>query len=555
MSEILPLVELFGDLRDDPNKIRKIVMLLAKRAEQSRENPADFFSFVMREETTRKQIRLMPHQKILFDFAMMHEKCVIMIPVGHSKTFCMAAFCMWLMGRNPTTRGAIVSATQIQAAKVLGAVRDYIDQSAELKMVFPKLRKSPRTGDPWNQSALTIERPMGIRDPSLVALGLDGAIAGSRLSWVLVDDILNRENTSTPEHRAKVYEWFDSSVLSRLDPKGSKIVVTNTAWHAQDLVHDLMGRAEWPTLKMSTTGEVRVFNSDYGYPGYPGSDDLRDSHPVRKGAMINPEEYHCRLTQHDPDPNNETPIWPERFSVEVIEEKRRTHLPMQFRQAFLNEVGGSEDQMCRPEYINRCKMAGAGMTLLREPYLGNNQTFTGVDLAVSKGEHADKTAFFTFEVLQDGRRKILDVELGRFNGVTIVEKIREKHRLYNSVIRVENNGAQDFIRQAVIAADASIPIRAHTTGRAKADPRFGVQSLFIELMNGAWIIPCDNYLRCDKHVQEWITECLNYQPSNHTGDALMASYFAREQAREFGLGWNNLPLNSSNGSPGDVMFR
>jgi len=52
-----------------------------------------------------------------------------------------------------------------------------------------------------------------IRDPSLVAVGADGALPGSRLAWIVVDDILDRENTSTPQAREKVHEFFDSTVF------------------------------------------------------------------------------------------------------------------------------------------------------------------------------------------------------------------------------------------------------------------------------------------------------------------------------------------------------
>jgi hypothetical protein len=36
-------------------------------------------------------------------------------------------------------------------------------------------------------------------------------------------------------------------------------------------------------------------------------------------------------------------------------------------------------------------------------------------------------------------------------------------------------------------------------------------------------------------VQQWVDDCLYYQPDAHTGDVLMAAYLAREQAREFGM--------------------
>lgn len=522
----------------DPVEIKKVLALLAHKAERARKDPAEFFTFVMREETTRKRLNLAAHQKILFDFINMHERCVLMIPVGHSKTFCVASLAMWLLGHNPTTRGAIVSATQLQAQKPLSMVRDYIEQSPELKMVFPKLRRSPQVGHSWTQTMLTVERPMGIKDASLAAIGLDGAISGSRLNFVLVDDILNHENTYTPEQRTKVYKWFDSSVLSRLDPKGSKLIVTNTAWHSRDLVHDLWKVHKWPTLRMATTGEVWVYNSDYGCEGFPGADDLRDAFHVDVTNTLAAEESHCRLVAHDPDPNNSVPLFPERFPEEVIEDIKTRHLPIEFSRAYLNEVRNEKDAFCKLEWIQACKLKGRGMTLATE-YRGSDATFTGVDLAVSQNETADYTAFFTFRVLSGtGQRLILDVDYGRFDGPTIIRKIKEKATAFNSIVRVESNAAQEYLRQFA-NMEAVIPIRAHMTGRSKAHPEHGVPALFLELYQGAWIIPCSNSGECHPAVQRWIDECCEYSPSKHTGDVLMSSYFAREQAKEWGLAWGN----------------
>ncbi len=544
---------LFGDIRDNEESMKKVIELLFHKAEMARRNPGDFFTFVMREETTRKHMLLAAHQKVLFDFVMAHEKCVIMLPVGHSKTFCMGALAMWFMGHNPTTRGAIVSATQLQAMKPLGMVKDYIEQSAELKMVFPQLKRSSNSSHAWTQTAITVERPMGIKDHSLVALGVDGAIAGSRLNFILVDDILNRENTATPEQRAKIYEWFDSSVLSRLDPKGSRVIVTNTAWHSRDLVHELKNLPNgkgWPTLKMATTGEVTVFNTDFGCDGLPGADDLRDAWTVGENQFS--DEVHCRLTEHDPDEENQAPLWPERFPAEVIQEIRDRHLPIEFSRAYLNECRNEEDAMCKKEWTDRCKLLGRGMTMVSE-YRGPDATFTGVDLAVSPNEGSDSVAFFTFRVLPNGQRLILDVDIGRFDGPTIVKKIIQKSTAYNSVVRVENNGAQDFIRQYA-QTEAGIAIKAHCTGRTKAHPEHGVPGLFLELYQGAWIIPSSANGTCHPHVQRWVDECLEYNPSHHTGDSLMACYFAREQCKQFGLAWGNDMTPAKGGGIGAALM-
>lgn len=529
-------------------------------AMQGRRDVKSFFETVMREETTREPIKLMPHQRVGLDFIMGHDRSVNMWPVGTAKTFTMAGLTLFLLGQDPTTRGAIVSSTQEQAAKPLGMVRDYLESSAELRMVFPNLMPSRRRGDPWTQTEITVDRPHGIRDASLIAVGVDGAIAGARLNWIIVDDILDRENTATKEQRDKVYEWFDSSVLSRLDAKDARIVVTNTAWHPDDLVHRLEALG-WATLRMDILGYLHVKddhervlearNAGRAYEPWD-TDEVRPSTP-------SPADMSLRLTAHDPDPSCDVPLWPEKFSIQHIEKLRRRHLPHRFNQLYRNICRDDASARCKLEWIEQCKLKARqlGIHGLTSRWKDSELIFTGVDLAVGMGEEHDLVAFFTFAVLPGGYRRILDIEAGHYDGPTIIKKLFDLHDRYNSVIRVENNAAQDFIIQFAREKNVALPLRPHTTGRVKAHPEHGVEGLFVELFNGAWLIPNDKHGNCPAEVQAWVDDCLNYLPAKHTPDRLMSCYFAREQAKEFGVlsGGDTGDMSAAGGIAQDVMSR
>lgn len=500
---------------------------------EARVNIEAFFEYVMREQTTRLPIVCLPHQKVGLAFMMDHDRSVNMWSVGHSKTFCTAAVTLFLLGKDPTLRGAIVSATQEQAKKILAVVSDYILHSVELRRVFPKLIPSLRLRDQWTQTAITVERPPGIPDASLIAVGIDGGLPGARLNWVVVDDILNRENTSTKEGRDKVYTWFDSTVLSRLDPVGARCIVTNTTWHPDDLVHRLE-KLGWPSLRMDVLGNIKVQDDvDWMAEGRKPWD-----HVELRPATKSPTEENYRLKSNDPDPDNQKTLWPGKFSDHYVNVTLRSrHLPHEFNRAYMLTCRDDGTSMCKQEYIDKCLKAArdAGIFSLVSGYSGPNATFTGLDLAISPGEEHDDTAFFTFEARPDGTRVVLDIEIGQWSGPEIMKKLFIKQAAYNSVLRVENNGAQDFIKQFALQENRSLPIKAHTTGRAKAHPEHGVQGLFLEMSNGAWLLPNSKGGKCQSAVQKFIDDCLYYSPTKHTPDSLMASYFAREQARLWGL--------------------
>lgn len=534
-------------LRDDD--LEKVIVLrnvLLARAREAREDVFKFFEFVLKEEHTRKPIKLAPHQRLGIAFMLDHPRSCNVWPIGHSKTFIMAGLTLWMLGNDPTARGAVVSATQEQAAKVVSMVRDYIESSPELRLVFPHLTKSTRKGDSWTQTELTVARPPGIRDPSIKAVGIDGAIAGARLNWIIIDDILTRENTNTKEQRDKVHEWVDSTVLSRLDPRGARVCVVNTAWHPNDIVHR-MQKAGWAFMRMDVEGGIYIQDDveriEMGLP--PWDHDLLM--PVPGGAAND-----CQLNAYHHLPPSERTLWPARMPKKCpagcntassmaccVERARRSFLPHRYNQLFMGLCRDDMSARCKLEWIERCKERardhGVFKCLKSKP--GNDYpTFTGVDLAIKKGEGNDFTAFFTFMVHPSGLRQILDIEIGQFDGPTTVRKCIEKARAYDSVVIVENNAAQDYIYQFVLEQNASVPIKTHTTSEhSKANPLAGVESLFVEMHNTAWLIPNDEYGRCMKPVQDFIDACLNYSPEDHTADVLMAAFFARWQARDWGV--------------------
>jgi hypothetical protein len=128
-----------------------------------------------------------------------------------------------------------------------------------------------------------------------------------------------------------------------------------------------------------------------------------------------------------------------------------------------------------------------------------------------------------------GTRSILNVESGKWTGPEIVQRIRDTHMRYQSIMVVENNASQDFIRQFALAQSA-IPIIPFTTGRNKAHPEFGIESLAVEMGSGKWKIP-NHGGRCHREVQGLVDEMLFYEPTAHTGDRLMSLWFAREGIR------------------------
>lgn len=455
---------------------------LAARA-VARKDPATFAAMVLRDEQTNKRIALAPVHKRWHDLWTQYERTIFWAHYEAGKTQQAIARVLWELGHNPNLRIAIVSKTARQAQKIMRALAQYITKSADLKEVFPNLR--PSDDLPWNTEQISVERDVISKDPSVQALGLmKGAVMGSRVDIALIDDALDLENTSSDDKRNATVAWLRAQFFTRM-VEDSKMWFIGNAWHPKDAMH--------------------VFSREPRFMGF--------RFPVQ-------------------DPETGALSWPERWSEARIARELETLGPLEGpRQLFCKAYDDSTARF-QQAWLDRCMAQGAGWRMVHSVDVlpDGYAIFTGVDL--SMGEHperGDLTSFFTLMLHPDGKRQLLNVESGRWQADEILRRIDDHARRYPGIIIVENNHAQQFIVQLAQKAPRGT-IRAFRTGKNKADPLFGVESMAAEMQAGKWIIPSRAGKPLGAEVDAWVQDMLYYDPRSHTGDRLMASWFAREGA-------------------------
>lgn len=405
--------------------------------------------------------------------------------VTHNSSNLVIGRTLWELGRNPNLRFAICSNTYGQSEKMVRSIGRYIERSEMLHEVFPDLVP----GTPWSSNSLTVKRKVQSKDASIQAVGVHGNILGARIDRLILDDILDYENTRTEAQREDLIRWVQSTLFGRLTAD-ARVLCVGTAWHPRDLYHALS--VQWP------------------FKRYPVIRDEPD------------------------DPLRGQPRWPEVWPIGRVEKKRQELSPLEFARQLLCVARDDESARFKREYIESALQRGNGRSL--KPLGFPNglprgyKTYTGVDLAVSMKDSADLTVLFTILLHPDGTREVLDIESGRWGGPEIVQRIVSVHRRYDSIVWVESNAAQAYLIQFARAGTA-VPIRSFTTtGANKSHPEFGFETLATEMNNGKWIIPNDGG-RMQPEVAAWVDELLQYDPRSHTGDRAMASWIAREGAR------------------------
>ena len=456
--------------------------------EASRTDPVVFQQYVMKDEETGLPIELAPVHIEWQDLLMKSDRAVLWsaTELGKSTSISIGRV-LWEIGRNPNIRIVLISDTASTAKKLIKAIKVYIERSAEYRRVFPGvLPDKDKTTGLWKDSAFHVRRTTVSKDPTVQAIGFEGALLGARVDLFVIDDYLTPETTYSQHMRDKGHRWLKAVVEGRKTARGRLWFIGN-AWHRDDAMHRY----------------------------------AKEKRTVSKKYAVRDEQGRSRWPK----------VWPE----DRIEREIADRGPIESRRSMFCDPASDAERRFKENYLVRALQVGDGDFLSHSlAYVPAGwRTVTGVDLAVSKKDSADWTCLVTIAIDKDDNRRILDIFTKRLTGPEIVEKIVEVQRRYHSFVIVETNAAQAYIKQFVDKRHA-IPIRAFQTGKNKTDPAYGIESLAAEFANGKWSLPNEGGTlegNIPDEVKKLIEEMLSYDPMSHTGDRLMATWICREGAR------------------------
>lgn len=202
------------------------------------------------------------------------------MPPRHGKSELISFwFPLWCLGRNPKTRIILASYEADFAAfwgrRVRNAVNEY---GNELDIAL----------DPTSSAAHRWNLDNGIG--GMLTAGAMGPMTGKGADIMVIDDpIKNAEEAASETIREKLWDWFQTTAYTRLEP-GSGIIVVATRWHQDDLIGRLEARSSsgeglpWDVIKFPALAEAedplgRALNE----PLWPERYNLQDLEDIKKG--------------------------------------------------------------------------------------------------------------------------------------------------------------------------------------------------------------------------------------------------------------------------------
>lgn len=147
-------------------------------------------------------------------------RAVVSVPPRHGKTELLLHALAWLLARHPGWLLAYVSYAADFARSKSRQARDYaLAAGVALRADSAALHEWRATGG-----------------GGLLATGVGGPLTGHGVKLLAVDDpFKNRSEADSPAIRHKVFEWFRSTAITRVEPGASALIV-HTRWHRDDLI-------------------------------------------------------------------------------------------------------------------------------------------------------------------------------------------------------------------------------------------------------------------------------------------------------------------------------
>jgi hypothetical protein len=198
------------------------------------------------------------------------RRLIINVPPRHLKsTVTTIAFPAWVLGHYPHKRIIAASYGSDLAIAHAQATRTVM-QADWYKAVFPAVSLIGK---------LTQEELHTSQHGGRFATSVGGPITGFGGDIIIVDDPIKPGEAASEAERKKANDWFDSSVLTRLDdPQTGAIIIVMQRLHEDDLTGHLLAKGGWEHICIPAEASQDLF---YDFAGRK----IR----FRAGNILNPK--------------------------------------------------------------------------------------------------------------------------------------------------------------------------------------------------------------------------------------------------------------------------
>ena len=480
-----------------------------------------------------------------------YKKVCIAMPRGHGKSQHLSyAFPLWEIAKNHDIRIMIISKTARTSSKFAQQIMGTIENNEKYKAwakaidprglgVGPKFRKiaGRKVEEKWSSDSFIIDRQdLTLKDPTVITVGLFGSLLGARADLIIADDIVDQVNSQTQDQREKVKRWFYDTVLPCLTPNGRVLYLGNT-WMPDDLIADLLQNHQFDYRRKLSAIVKEPDRQDLWtqYGGILLDDSIE---PLEKRRML--DQFY--FANKDDMNHGAEVLWPEMFPYRDLYAMRLFN-SFSFQRMMMCDASMNPNQRVKEEWIQAALKKGEKLRLQRAPRQSMVMRITtgGMDLAISEKDSADYTALLTLDLVEYGMDDInkgdyvvRELESGHLSGAAQRKLVKDSFMdIAYSELRVESVGyQQSLVNDLLDMPGLAGIIKGYKTGGEKNDDYIGVNVISTLFEQGKIVLPWDQSdTHTIKEISDLLAEIRSF-PTGHTGDRLMALWFAISAARE-----------------------
>lgn len=143
----------------------------------------------------------------------------LLMAFRHSgKSTVVGIFAACVLYLHPETRILILSAENNLSSRMVAHIKHILENHPMCKDLVPAVKKE------WAQGRITVNRPIGIREPSVTCQGIHGNITGLRADLIICDDVEVPNTSNTAQKRETLRERLRELDFI-LSPTGTMIYI------------------------------------------------------------------------------------------------------------------------------------------------------------------------------------------------------------------------------------------------------------------------------------------------------------------------------------------
>jgi len=175
------------------------------------------------------------------------KRLIINLPPRYLKSHCASiAFVAWLLGHNPAAQIICASYGQDLADKLARDTRTVMS-SAWYQEIFRTCLSADKKAV---NDFMTTDK--GFR----MATSVGGVLTGRGADFIIIDDPLKPDEALSESQRQRVIEWYENTLLSRLNNKSTGcIIIIMQRLHQDDLVGHVLGQEPWEVVNFPAIAE------------------------------------------------------------------------------------------------------------------------------------------------------------------------------------------------------------------------------------------------------------------------------------------------------------